>query len=831
MTRAPKTLSLLVGLALIAALGAGCPFDPKIPSARVICSKASDCPSGYTCESINSADNPGLSVCCKDKGCAAALPDAAVTQIENAVKDAAVDVPAEGGAAPTCGNGRLDPGETCDPISNCPTSCPQVGCETYELHGSAAGCNAICVLKGTETACTSGDACCPSGCAAPQDSDCSCTCGNGMVEAACGEVCDPLSTCPSACAPVGCMLRRVANPGTCMATCVSDHLQTTCMSGDGCCPPGCNATNDSDCVAACGNGVLEAGESCDPPGSCPTTCPAIGCTKRKLTGTAADCTAHCIDDGAQTVCASGDGCCPSGCTTATDADCSCTCGNGQIEAACQETCDPLSSCPAACPAMGCQKRRLVNGGTCQAQCVDDVVQTACTSGDGCCPAACNANVDSDCTAHCGNGAIEAGETCDPPSSCPATCPWNACMRRKLVGSAAACTASCMDDGVQTACANGDGCCPAGCNSSNDNDCKPRCGDGIVDSGETCDGNCPATCPAIGCQTRHLQGTATACNAVCVNDTVITACTNGDSCCASGCTTTNDNDCACQCGNGVTEPACNESCDGANCPTTCPAMGCQQRALQGTATACTAKCVNTTVTTTCKNGDGCCPSACNANNDNDCTAVCGNSVIEAGEKCDPPSACQTQSDACTSDNNTIKTRSGTVASCTFVCTVTSRSCSATSDGFCPSTCTPCVATCGATQDIDCKYGNGTPCSNGNQCSTGNCVDGVCCNTACGGACDSCASGTCTVVGAGTAGSPGCDPYLCNGSSAGCPTSCSNNAACSYGNSCQAGKCACQPSCPTTCTSSNSPNGCGGTCFQNCSGCCMNDTCVLPPMSCF
>jgi cysteine-rich repeat protein len=38
---------------------------------------------------------------------------------------------------------------------------------------------------------------------------------------------------------------------------------TACTAGDGCCPSGCNATNDSDCAAVCGNGVVEPGEICD----------------------------------------------------------------------------------------------------------------------------------------------------------------------------------------------------------------------------------------------------------------------------------------------------------------------------------------------------------------------------------------------------------------------------------------------------------------------------------------------------------------------------------------------------------------------------------------
>ena len=51
----------------------------------------------------------------------------------------------------------------------------------------------------------------------------------------------------------------MSNPGTCRAACVDDQLQTACVSGDGCCPAGCNAANDKDCVAKCGNDAVESG--------------------------------------------------------------------------------------------------------------------------------------------------------------------------------------------------------------------------------------------------------------------------------------------------------------------------------------------------------------------------------------------------------------------------------------------------------------------------------------------------------------------------------------------------------------------------------------------
>src|SRR5262249_15770149 len=151
------------------------------------------------------------------------------------------------------------------------------------------------------------------------------------------------------------------------------------------------------------------------------------------------------------------------------------------------------------------------------------------------------------------------------------------------------------------CASGDGCCPAGCDSLNDGDCRPRCGNGVVEAGETCDGTCPASCPDIGCQKRHLEGSASACTAACVNANVIATCTNGDGCCPSSCTSVNDNDCPCSCGNSITESACGETCDG-NCPASCPPIGCQLQTMQGKVSTCNAQCVNAGTQTACNNND-------------------------------------------------------------------------------------------------------------------------------------------------------------------------------------------------------------------------------------
>ena len=54
-----------------------------------------------------------------------------------------------------------------------------------------------------------------------------------------------------------------------------------------------------------------------------------------------------------------------GCTAATDRDCV-GCGNGRLEGS--ERCDPLSTCPTSCPAMRCQRYRLLDPQTCTARC-------------------------------------------------------------------------------------------------------------------------------------------------------------------------------------------------------------------------------------------------------------------------------------------------------------------------------------------------------------------------------------------------------------------------------------------------------------------------------
>ncbi len=124
-------------------------------------------------------------------------------------------------------------------------------------------------------------------------------------------------------------------------------------------------------------------------------------------------------------------------------------------------------------------------------------------------------------------------------------------------------------------------------------------------------------------------------------------------------------------------------------------------------------------------------------------------------------------------------------------------------------------CNAGAGADCLVGGCRVCS-----SAGGCVDGFCCSASCSGACDVCAAalgastdGTCTPAASGSAGVPSCAPFLCDGSSSVCATTCSSDAECAAAAFCGPG--GCTPDLPVggSCTS-------GSQCL---SGFCVDGVC--------
>ena len=239
---------------------------------------------------------------------------------------------------------------------------------------------------------------------------------------------------------------------------------------------------------------------------------------------------------------------PAGCNSVSDSDCSPSCGNGVAEP--PETCDTAipagdpGACPTSCDdGVACTMDSLVGSG-CSTECSNSPV-SACVDGDGCCPGGCDSLTDSDCSPSCGNGVVEPPELCDTaialgsPGACPISCSDGlVCTRDSLVGSG--CSAECSNTDISE-CADGDGCCPSACDGLTDSDC-PLCGNGVIEVGETCDGDCPTSCDdSEACTIDTLVGDPTMCNAECTYED-ITVCQNDDGCCPSSCDNSNDNDC-------------------------------------------------------------------------------------------------------------------------------------------------------------------------------------------------------------------------------------------------------------------------------------------------
>jgi len=167
-----------------------------------------------------------------------------------------------------------------------------------------------------------------------------------------------------------------------------------------------------------------------------------------------------------------------------------------------------------------------------------------------------------------------------------------------------CGNNCLEGGVGHTAEQCDGtedsACPGQCYPpGSPHQCMcPSCGDGIVNAGEECDGGdcCSATCT--------FKPNTTVCRAAAGVCDAVEHCTGAAATCpADGFLTT-----VCRPSTGPCDPA--EACTGTG--VNCPAN---------------------VLITACQNGDGCCPAGCNAANDNDCVAVCGNSVKEPGEECD------------------------------------------------------------------------------------------------------------------------------------------------------------------------------------------------------
>jgi hypothetical protein len=328
---------------------------------------------------------------------------------------------------------------------------------------------------------------------------------------------------------------------------------------------------------------------------------------------------------------------------------------------------------------------------------------------------------------------------DPAESAGATCmgkscdDLNACTRDVPVGDG--CSVTCEHEPI-TDCGSGDGCCPAGCSATNDGDCTPSCGNGAIDPGEVCDGNCPSCNDGNACTIDYTYGSSSTCDRSCDHE-AMTGCLDGDGCCPGGCNVATDDDCPVACGNGVVDPG--ETCDQA-CPVYCAdGNACTTDLMTGSPSTCNVACTFTPITT-CVDGDGCCGGGCTEETDDDCSADdCGNGVTDPGETCDAscPTSCN-DGEACT-----IDTLTGSPASCNAHCTFTPVSECDSTDGCCPDGCTEdtdddCIP---PPTETECDDGLDNDDDGFADCEDDNCDGDVCDANAC--TTSTCQFGTCVV----------------------------------------------------------------------------------------
>ncbi|HEX4460686.1 MAG TPA: hypothetical protein VIA18_22055 [Polyangia bacterium] len=158
--------------------------------------------------------------------------------------------------------------------------------------------------------------------------------------------------------------------------------------------------------------------------------------------------------------------------------------------------------------------------------------------------------------------------------------------------------------------------------------------------------------------------------------------------------------AATCGNGQLDTG--EACDPAIVAPNngaCPLIAdcddhnpCTTDSIDGAAAQCSARCAHTFVTA-CGPADGCCVTGCTPVTDVDCSATCGNGILDPAEQCDNaiaaglPGACPT---SCLPKNGcTSYMLIGDASVCTAVCVMqTTMTCGGalSSDGCCPTGCT-------------------------------------------------------------------------------------------------------------------------------------------------
>jgi len=581
----------------------------------------------------------------------------------------------------SCGDGVTDTPENCDDANAVETDACHNDC-TFNVCGDG-------VIDTTQEGCDDGNLDNTDGCTT---ACVTASCGDGIIQVQDGEQCDNGNDalCVGGYDAGETCVKNADCRGTCSAStpnvgqpCTTATVAADCGSLSGCLMAGVTcadsaANNNSDelpnacrstCkIDFCGDGVIDAGETCEGPQGAgnpcvvtnaggqpsPTNCQVASCGDG-IVCTAGTCTSgptggaeQCDDDNGSNL----DGCL-NNCAAA-------TCGDGYTQAG-EEECDDGVAlcfggydvgeiCTTDADCRGVCAAGTVNPGAPCSQALDVAAcgnPGTCTMAGAVCSIAGNNNDQgandcrSDCQLwFCGDGILDAGEACDDGNTvstdaCKANCTLNVCGDGVVKAGVEKC-----DDGNLVA---NDGCSPT---------CFVEgCGDGVVEVGEQCDPQVFGTNPPVPLET---AGCDTDCTfAACYDGT--TNATAGEEC-DDGNVTPNDGCTGCLglidfCGDGIDNNGTAEECDngGANsnttpnqCRTNCQNPGCGDG-------------VTDNLVTPPAGGEVCDKAGEHATCDDDCTAVsCGDGNVNqaAGEECDNGGGNANAGDACRASTNHV-----------------------------------------------------------------------------------------------------------------------------------------------------------------------------------
>jgi hypothetical protein len=712
----------------------------------------------------------------------------------------------------TCTNlpvGNAGEGSSCSPYlcaggSACPTSCT-VDTQCTSGYACVAGSCTPKLANGTACAaanqCTSGfcvdSYCCNAACNAGGCQRCDlngalgvCTQlpqGNGGNPSCGAYVCNGASgACPTSCtSDTGCAGTDWCSAGACVAKAA---LGTACSGANQCATGYC--VDGVCCNAACNGGC----DACNLGGSV-GTCRAVAagnpganpaCSPYLCDGLNGACPATCSSDAS---CAGGYWCNAGACTAKGSNGTACTATDQCVSGNCADGYCCTAACAGGCDVCSAALGASANGNCTVLAAGSTGANPSCggylCGGAASCPTSCT--VDANCSAGYGcvggicQGRQAQGTTCTANNAClSGFCADGYCCNAACTGSCDVCSAALG--------ATANGSCTVAARGTAGN---PSC------IGFLCDGTSPG-CPTVCATDMDCVGGYTCVSNTCVPKQALgTPCSAGTQCQSGFCT------------DGV---CCSAACGGA-CDVCSVALG---ASVNGTCTPLAAGSAGTPSCApfVCNGSSGACPAACVTDAGCDAAHYCSGGACVAraitGTACTAADQCATNycvdgfccNAACNAGGCQRCDVAGQQGSCVVLAqgSAGNPSCGAYvcdgANGACPATCTADSACasgywCGA-GTCHPKGGPGAACSATNQCTSGFCADGVCCNTACNGGCDACnlagSSGTCTVVAAGSPGAgPNCAPYVCDGTNAACPASCTTNASCASGAYCQAGVC--------------------------------------------